>query len=55
MRLGFVSQKPRSGPEFKQLVKGKAMLADVLTKRKTRPDDLLHVVQTGLGLGELGY
>ena len=38
-----------------RLVKGKAMLADVLTKRKTKPDDLLHVVQTGLGLGELGY
>ena len=38
-----------------RLVKGKAMLADVLTKRKTKPDDLLHIVQTGLGLGELGY
>ena len=37
------------------LVKGKAMLADVLTKRKVEPNGLLHIVQTGEGLNKLGY
>ena len=37
------------------LVRGKAMLADVLTKRKVEPNALLHVVQTGQSLDELGY
>ena len=37
------------------LVKGKAMLADVLTKRKVEPNGLLHIVQTGESLNKLGY
>ena len=38
-----------------RLVKGKAMLADVLTKRKVEPNNLLYVVQTGVSLEKLGY
>ena len=38
-----------------RLVKGKAMLADVLTKRKVEPNNLLYVVQTGASLEKLGY
>ena len=37
------------------LVKGKAMLADVLTKRKVELNSLLHNVQTGESLDKLGY
>ena len=37
------------------LVKGKAMLADVLTKRKVEPISLLHIVQTGESLDKLSY
>ena len=37
------------------LVKGKAMLADVLTKRKVELNSLLHIVQTGESLDKLGY
>ena len=37
------------------LVKGKLMLADVLTKRKVEPNSLLHIVQTGESLDKLGY
>ena len=38
-----------------RLVKGKVQLADVLTKRRTNPVDLLHIVQTGSSLEQLGY
>ena len=38
-----------------RLVRGKAMLADVLTKRKVEPNDLLHIVQTSESLDKLGY
>ena len=38
-----------------RLVRGKAMLADVLTKRKVEPNDLLHIVQTSDSLEKLGY
>ena len=38
-----------------RLVKAKAMLADVLTKRKVEPNNLLYVVQTGASLEKLGY
>ena len=31
------------------------MLADVLTKRKVEPNDLLHIVQTSESLDKLGY
>ena len=37
------------------LVKGKVMLADVLTKRKVEPNSLLHIVQTGESLDKLDY
>ena len=38
-----------------RLVRGKAMLADVLTKRKVEANDLLHIVQTSDSLDKLGY
>ena len=38
-----------------RLVRGKAMLADVLTKRKVEPNDLLHIIQTSDSLEKLGY
>ena len=38
-----------------RLVRGKAMLADVLTKRKVDADDLLHIIQTSDSLEKLGY
>ena len=38
-----------------RLVRGKAMLADVLTKRKVEPNDLLHIIQTSESLEKLGY
>ena len=38
-----------------KLVRGSHQLADVLTKRKVNPQDFLQIVQTGVGLAELGY
>ena len=37
-----------------KLIKGKVQLADPLTKKRASADDLLHVIQSGSGLGSVG-